>query len=135
MSEERLEIIRAFYNAWNRRAWDETLANAAPDIEFDLTRNAGEWRGVHVGSDQVTRMFERFVEPWESIEMEVRDCVDGGEQVVTRHSAHFVGRDGIALDVEGPWVWTFRDGDVITKIVAYDDFEQALAAAGLPSDS
>src|SRR5262245_43196287 len=130
MSERNLEIIRDFYDAWNRRAWPEALTHAAPDMEFDLTRNSGEWRGVHVGNDQLTRMFERFVEPWESVRIELEECVDGDDQVVSRHRAHFVGRGGIALDVEGPWAWTFSDG-LITRVVAYDNFDEALAATGL----
>ena len=124
------EIIRHYSEAWNRRDWDATLTDAAPDVEFDLTANRGEWRGVHVGADQVKRMYERFVEPWESVHLELVEVIEGDRHAFTVHKGSFVGRDGISLEVEGPWCWTFSDG-LVTRIVGCEDRESALAAAGL----
>jgi ketosteroid isomerase-like protein len=67
MSQENVETIRAAMDAWNRGDWDEALKDAALDVELDNSSNAGEWHGVHRGPDQVKLMWEKFVEPWESV--------------------------------------------------------------------
>jgi ketosteroid isomerase-like protein len=126
MLARNLEIVQAFFDAWNRGAWDEALEGASPDVEFDMSANAGEWRGVHVGTDQVKRMFDRFVEPWESVRLDLHKCIDAGDRAVTHHSGHFVGRDGIRAEVQAGWGWTFHDG-LLTRVVAYHDPDEALA--------
>ena len=133
MSQESVEMIRAAMKAWNRGDWDEALKDAAPGFAVDNSRNAGEWRGVHHGPDQTKRMWEAFLEPWESVRLEVTEFIEANEGVVvTRQEAHFVGRDGIELP--GPtrsgWVWTIRDGK-LAYLVIYNDLDEALKAAGL----
>jgi ketosteroid isomerase-like protein len=133
MSQENVEMIRAAIEAWNRGDWDEALKDAAPDFELDNSTNAGEWRGVHRGPDQAKRMWRAFLEPWESVRIEVSEFIEADEGVVvTRQKANFVGRDGIA--VPGPtrsgWLWTIRDGK-LTYLAIYNDLDDALEAAGL----
>ena len=130
MSQENVEIMRAAMDAWNRGDWDEALKEAAPDIVLDNSSNAGEWRGVHRGPDQVKRMWEKFVEPWESVRFEVDEFIDAGDHVVTRQTATFRGRDGIQVEVHTAWCWTFHDG-ALTRLVASNDPDAALEAAGL----
>lgn len=132
MREENVEAIRAAMEAWNRGDWEEALKDAAPDFVVDNSMNLGEWRGVHRGTDQVQRMWQKFTEPWESVHIEIDEFIDAGEGVVlTRQTARFVGRDGIELP--GParsgWLWTFRDGAAV-RLVAYNNFDEALEAAG-----
>ena len=133
MSQENVEMIRAAMEAWNRGAWDEALKDAAPGFELDNSSSAGEWRGVHRGPDQAKRMWEAFLEPWESVRIEVSEFIEADEGVVvTRQKAHFVGRDGIELP--GPtrsgWLWTIRDGK-LAQLAIYNDLNEALEAAGL----
>jgi len=133
MPQEDVEMIRAAMEAWNRADWDEALKDAAPGFEVDNSSSAGEWRGVHKGRDQAKRMWEAFLEPWESVRIEVSEFIEANEGVVvTRQKAHFVGRDGIELP--GPtrsgWVWTIRDGK-LAYLVIYNDLDEAFEAAGL----
>ena len=133
MSQENVEMIRAAMEAWNRGAWDEALKDAAPGFELDNSSSAGEWRGVHRGADQAKRMWEAFLEPWQSVRIEVSEFIEADEGVVvTRQKAHFVGRDGIELP--GPtrsgWLWTIRDGK-LAHLAIYNDLDEALEAAGL----
>jgi ketosteroid isomerase-like protein len=130
MSQENVESIRAGMDAWNRGDWDEALKEATPDIVLDNSSNAGEWRGVHRGPEQVKRMWEKFVEPWESVRFEVDEFIDAGEHVVTRQTATFRGRDGIQVEVHTAWCWTFHDG-ALTRLVASNDPDAAFEAAGL----
>jgi ketosteroid isomerase-like protein len=133
MSQDNVEMIRAAMEAWNRGAWDEALKDAAPGFELDNSTSVGEWRGVHSGPGQAKRMWEAFVEPWESARIDVTEFIEVSDGVVlTRQKAHFVGRDGIELP--GPtrsgWLWTIRDGK-LTHLTIYNDLDEALEAAGL----
>src|SRR4051812_16035496 len=110
MSQENVEIVRASLDAWNRGDWDAALAAAAPDLVFDNSGTAGEWRGVHRGRDQVKRMFAAFVEPWGSVRTEVEEYIDAGDHVVARVTGRFLGRDGIEVQNKVGWCWTFHDG-------------------------
>jgi ketosteroid isomerase-like protein len=130
MSQRNVEIVRASMDAWNRRDWDAALAAAAPDALVDNTRTAGEWRGVHRGRDQIMRMWEVFLEPWESMRVEVEQYIDAGEKVVVRVTGWFAGRDGIEVQTKNAWCFTLHEG-LITHVLISNDFEDALAAAGL----
>jgi ketosteroid isomerase-like protein len=130
MSQEIIEIVRAAMDAWNRGDWDEALKDAAPDVELDNSSNTGEWRGVHSGPDEVKRMWKKFAEPWESVRFEIDEFIDAGEHVVTRQTGQFTGRDGIQVETQTGWCWTFRDG-VLTRLFASNELNDALEAAGL----
>jgi len=130
MSRENAEVVRTFIDALNRRDWDAALAVAAPDVVIDASGNAGEWRGVHRGRDQVKRACELFVEPWESVRVEVEDYIDAGKHVVTRMTGRFMGRDGIEVQAKVGWCLTLHD-ELVTHVLAANDFEVALKAAGL----
>jgi ketosteroid isomerase-like protein len=131
MSEENVEIVRAFIDALNRGDWDAAVEDFASDIELDATRALGEWRGVHTGPGEAMRAWERFVEPWDSVNSEVEELIDGGEQVVSRLSATLRGRDGIELKTRNSWLWRFRDGQVTRLVIGYETTQEALDAAGL----
>lgn len=131
MSEENLEIVRAFVDAMNRRDLDAACQDFALDVEVDSTRFLGEWRGVHTGRAQAMRALERFVEPWESVRSEAEELIDIGGQVVARLVATLSGRDGIEVTARNSWLWTFRDGQVTRVVTGYETTREALEAAEL----
>jgi ketosteroid isomerase-like protein len=126
MSQENVEIVRASLAAVSRRDWDKALEDAAPDIEVDNSSNTGEWRGVHSGPDEVKRLWEKFMEPWESVRTEIDEIIEADNHVVTRQTGYFVGRDGIQVTARQAFCWTFRDGVLISN-----ELTDALKAAGL----
>ena len=130
MSQENVETVRAALAAWNRRDWDEALKDAAPDVEVDNSSNTGEWRGVHRGPREVKRLWEKFMEPWESVRIEIDETLEADNHVVTRQTGHFVGRDGIEVATQTAWCWTFRDGQ-LTRVLISNELIEALEAAGL----
>jgi ketosteroid isomerase-like protein len=130
MSQENVEIVQAATDAWNRGDWDEALKDAAPDVELDNSSDTGEWRGVHRGPDEVKRMLKKFVEPWESVRIEIDEIIEADNHVVTRTTGHFVGRDGIQVETRTAWCWTFRDG-LVTRLLSSNELDEALEAAGL----
>jgi ketosteroid isomerase-like protein len=130
MSQENVETVRAALAAMSRRNWDEALKDAAPDIEVDASSNTGEWRGVHRGPDEVKRAWEKFMEPWESVSIDIDEIIEADNHVVTRTTGHFVGRDGIVVTARQAFCWTFRDGQ-LTRLLASNELTDALEAAGL----
>jgi len=133
MSEENVEKVRAGLNAWSRGDWDAALKDAAPDVVLDNSTNAGEWRGVHHGAEEIKRMWGLFTEPWERVEIELTDVIESrNDRVVTSTQARFYGRDGIELP--GPtrsgWIWEFRDG-LLVRLTVFNDLRDALEATGL----
>jgi ketosteroid isomerase-like protein len=133
MSQENVDKVRAALEAFSRGDWDAALKDTAPDAVIDNSTNIGEWRGIHRGHDAIRRMWERFTEPWEKVEIEVVEVIEARDDlVVTSTRARFVGRDGIELP--GPtrsgWVWQFRDGQLVHNAI-YNSLDEALKAAGL----
>ena len=133
MSQENVEIVRAAMDAWNRGDWDEALKHATPDLVLDSSLNAGEWRGIHHGPDQVKRAFQMLTEAWQSVHIEISEFIEAEQGVlVTRQKSRFVGRDGIELP--GPtrsgWLWKLRPGKIVYA-ATYNDLNEALEAAGL----
>lgn len=128
-----MEKIRASLQAWSRGDWDAALKDAAPDMVLDNSTSIGEWRGVHHGAGEIKRMWRRFAEPWERVEIELADVIESrDDRVVTSAQARVYGRDGIELP--GPtrsgWIWEFRDG-LLVRLTIFNDLRDALEATGL----
>src|SRR3954468_17499170 len=64
MSQENVEIVRAFYAAYNRGDLDAVLNDLAPDFTLDWSRAMGPQRGVY-GADRVRQFFDDFAEIFE----------------------------------------------------------------------
>ena len=43
-------------------------------------------------------------------------------------TTHFRGRDGIEVNAQATWVWTFR-GDEVARLALFQDRDEALAEA------
>jgi ketosteroid isomerase-like protein len=61
MPRENVEIVRAMYEAMNRRDWDAVFAEASPEIEWE-TDPRHPRAGTYRGQDQ----FRRFKEDLEA---------------------------------------------------------------------
>ena len=131
MSQENVRQVRAAIEAWNRGDLDAALAVAAPDLEVDTSSTVGEWRGIYRGRDAARRFWQTFfVDPWESVRVEIDEVIEADDHVVTRRTGHFVGRDGIEVTNRTAWCWTFRGGE-LTRLLVANRLDEALEAAGL----
>lgn len=131
MSPRNVEVVLASIESWNAGDWDGASRDAADDVVIDNSTVEGEYRGVHRGPEQAKRLFERFVEPWESVRLEVVEAVDAGDRVFTWIRGHYKGRDGIEVQAQTGMCYTLEDG-LITHIYMPSDVDSARAAAGLP---
>ena len=129
MSQENVEIVKAWCDAYNREDWDAMLKDAAPGFEVDLSRAVGPWRGVF-GLDQIRRAWGEFFETWESGWLEPHEFIEAGDLVVVPSTVHLKGRGGIEVSASATSVWTIRNG-AIERMVMYQEREDALEAVGL----
>jgi ketosteroid isomerase-like protein len=129
MSQENVEIIKAFIDAYNREDWDALLKDAPPGFEWDFSRAVGPWRGVF-GLDQALRVLREFRETWESARWEPHEFIEAGDLVVVPATQHLKGRGGIEVVVSATGVWTIRNG-AIERVTMYQERQDALEALGL----
>jgi ketosteroid isomerase-like protein len=129
MSQENVEIVKAWYDAFNREDWDAMMKDAAPGFELDLSRAVGPWRGVF-GLDQSRRVLGEFNETWESARLEPHEFIEAGDLVVVPGTLHVKGRGGIEVVARGAFVWTIRNG-AIERVTMYQERQEALEAVGL----
>ena len=129
MSQENVEIVKAWYDAFNRDDWDAMVKDAAPGFVVDFSRAVGPWRGVF-GLDQIRRVLGEYRETWESARLEPHEFIEAGDLVVVPATQHVKGRGGIEVAASATLVWTIRNG-AIERITLYQEREDALDAVGL----
>jgi ketosteroid isomerase-like protein len=129
VSQENVEIVRAFFEAYNREDFEAALKDAAGNFVLDFSRSLGPYRGVY-GLDRIRGLFEEINSTFESVRFEGYEFIDADEYVVVPVTTHFVGRDGIEVKARVTHLWTIRDRAVI-RVALYQDLREALEAAGL----
>ena len=131
MSQENVEIVRAALGAFNRADWESVLKDAAPNVEFDLSRARNpDLSGVYGELGQVQRVLAEFIQNWDSMRIEPHEFIAVGDHVVVPWTAHAVGRDGIEVAARVTWTFTIREG-IIQRFCMYQEHEEALEAVGL----
>ena len=102
-----------------------------PEVTYEdttLPDHAGEtYRGV----DGVIRATERWIEPFETMTIDLERIVGTGDCLVSIHRWRATARrTGIAFDEPLAILWRFREGNVI-HFRSFRDPDEALEAAGL----
>ena len=133
MTSERVRIVSAGYEGWNRRDPEALLADLAPDVEW---RTAGVFPGlkdVYRGHEGVREFWRSMQEAWEIIEIAPRAFVEHGDKVLAEFHFYAKGRgSGATVEMEWTQVFTFR-GDVVVTVAGYSTVEAALEAEGIPT--
>jgi ketosteroid isomerase-like protein len=131
MADGDIELIRAVYQAWNRRDFDAINEFLAPEVELDASArvfNPDRYRG-HEG---FRRLADEVLDVWEEWGLEPKEFIQEGNHVLVAVRAHARGKgSGVELDELAYNIWTIRDGKVV-RIVFHYERDKALRAAGLP---
>jgi ketosteroid isomerase-like protein len=131
MSEENVEIVRAYIDAYNGGDLDSALGHLADDFEYDGSRALGPDSRRLYDRDGFRDFLVDFASSWESpVRIEPHEFLDAGERVIVPWTFHATGRDGLDLDARVTMVFTVRDG-AIAGICMYQDRGEALEAAGV----
>ena len=137
MSGDRAEIIRASYEAFNRRDVEGLREWLHPEFEVELGSSMGFDRGNYRGEQGLQRFFASYWDAFEEISIEVEELIGKGDAIVALIRARGRGAgSGAEVDARGPHLWIFRDGRVV-RLALYEPLSEALAAAveATPSDS
>ena len=132
MSQENLEIVRRFYEAWNRREEETQTEAFAPEIEFRTAGLASPvgLDAVYYGHAGLRKFTQEFREPWEQLFVDPERIIDRGEQLVALLRLRGKGRDGIEVERPFAQIWTMRGGRAV-RVEGYADQQKALEAVGL----
>ena len=131
MSQENVDVVRAAYDAFNRRDLDALWPLLDPECEVDLANSMGFDRSKYSGREGVLKFFESYWDSFDSITIEVEECIEGRDAVVVVIRA--IGRglgSGVEVDARGPHAWSFRGGRVVS-VGLHEHLEDALDVAGL----
>ena len=126
MSEENVEVVRRFFETYQRGDHDASLDCLAPDVVYKVAQEAP----AH-GPEAVRAIWERWGSAWEDLETTPEEFIDAGDRVFV--AVRYTGRgrgSGAAFDSTTYEVCTLRDGEIVDK-VEFTERSEALEAAGL----
>jgi ketosteroid isomerase-like protein len=67
MSQENVEIMRAYFDAWNKHDLDVVLAMLDPTFELDLSRSRAPYQDVYRGHAEARSRWDDLWDAWEEI--------------------------------------------------------------------
>jgi ketosteroid isomerase-like protein len=130
MSEENVEIVRRWIDAFNRGGVEMALRFLDPNVEWITTGvyiEAGTYRG-HGG---VLEYLDALAAEFDDFHSEPEELIDARDQVLVPARISARGRQsGARVDLRMTMVVSLRDG-VIIRIRNYPEKADALEAAGL----
>jgi ketosteroid isomerase-like protein len=133
VSQENVELVRAAWEAWERRDVGAIFAFYDPEIVWDQTHaGAAELSGVYRGHDGVRQFIRAWIAPFESYYARPEEFIDAGDDVVVRLRQGGRGKQsGVEVEMPPYWqVYRLRDGRAV-RIEVYSDHAEALEAVGL----
>jgi ketosteroid isomerase-like protein len=134
VSQENVENLRAFLEAWTAEAWRGAQVDVSlldPDVNYEDTTLPDHTGETYHGHEAVIGATQRWIEHYEWLQIELEQIVDAGDRLVSVQRVRARARHtGIALDEPLAYLWTFRNGKVV-HFRSYRDPEQAMEAAGL----
>jgi ketosteroid isomerase-like protein len=130
MSEETVEVVRAFSQAWNAGDRDAFRELHDPDVILRTEKNWPE-PGPYMGREAVMGFYAQARETWDNadrVEM-IGDFSHAADRVVVRWIWHAQGH-GPESKMEFTVLYTVRNGK-IREVEFFWDHDEALEAAGL----
>jgi uncharacterized protein len=130
MSQENIEVVRRFYEAWARDELPGPLELMDPEVEYVNPAEAVE-PGTRRGVPAFAQAVKKLLQSWEFWRTEIEEVTTAGDQVAVVLRYRTRGR-GSGIEVEGreSALWTLRGG----RVVRYEWFKEpgkALEAVGL----
>ena len=136
MSQEKVEIVRRSFEAFNRGGVDAVISDGSwsQEVVWDATPSRIPGLGVYRGYDEVRSFFENDwfqAFPFEEWEIEVDELIDNGNQVIAVSRQRGRGAtSGVGGELEIAQIFTLRGAEIV-HIEVYLDRVKALKAAGL----
>jgi ketosteroid isomerase-like protein len=134
MSQENVEIVRQYVDAWNRRDSDAMRGLLAADVELDRSRSIGPDPRIYRGLAEAEEFWAEWQTIWEKYRSEVDELIDADDVVAAL--GRFRGRgltSGAVVEGNIAQVLTVRNGR-IARICLFQSRNEAFEAAGLEGE-
>jgi ketosteroid isomerase-like protein len=129
-TQEKVEVMRAVMDAFNRRDGEALEALFTQDAEIVPARAALEGT-IYRGRDGGAQYCADIEDSWVGIRWEVEEIRDGSSWVLVVGRIRGRGRSsGVPLDTTAGWVARFREG-LLRSFQTFADRAAALEAVGL----
>ena len=132
MSQENVEVVRRFYESWNKQSLDGVLDCAHAEIKFDWSASRAPLSGIYMGHEGLTQFWTELQEAWEEFSLEIVEVVEcERERLVAVTVVRGRGQgSGINMEAGGAMLWTLREGKILSGKL-FQNREEALEAVGL----
>ncbi len=129
------EIVRRGYEAWNSGDLETMLAFVHPDLVWVTTGVFPGLRPSYSGHSGFREFWSSFMEPWETLEIEIEELVELDEEsMLMRVRFYARGRQDIEVDRRITNHLVMRD-EQLYRFKGYAEWEQALADFGIEDPS
>jgi ketosteroid isomerase-like protein len=130
MSQENVEIVRAHFDARNRRDLTTLFTLWRSDAEIDWSRSRGPLKGVYRGHRELETFWNELWSTFAEVQVEPHGFTEVGSEVVVPNTAHMKGREGIEVVARSAFVFTVENGQ-IARLQMFQEQAEALEAVGL----
>jgi len=132
MSQENVELVRRYYEAFARGGFDRLKEYWSDDLDHRAAKDGIDDPGPILGKDAMRKHIGDWIDTFDEFWFEAVELIDaGGDTVVAVE--RFGGRaklSGVETDQTGAVVFTIREGK-IARCREYGTRAEALEAAGL----
>jgi ketosteroid isomerase-like protein len=133
MSQENVEIVRAFYDRWDAQDLAPAFELLAPEVEWHTAPTSLSAGRTLYGVEAVLEHMDELLdaEDTEQAEATVERIVDIGEEVLVLEHEVYVGRaSGVRTEARPGGIYTVANGRIVC-VRGFMSHEEALEAAGL----
>jgi ketosteroid isomerase-like protein len=129
MSQQNLDAVVAYIDAYNRREFDTAVEAFDPEVEWILPDRQSSDSGH--GPEAVLRFWREIDETFDDLQLRPQEHVDAGDRIATRLRHYGLAKSGVEIDTElYHQVVTFREGRMV-RIEYFASWPEALEAAGV----
>jgi ketosteroid isomerase-like protein len=135
MSQEDVESVRSFFEAWNTRDTDSVVELLDADVDYLPSRKLPEARPCH-GPGEVLQFIARYLDAYSRHEWAIQKVIEaGGDRFLARVTLRVEGRDsGMKLEGDLYHCFWLRDGRFF-RVEDHMTLRGALDALGLEGET
>ena len=133
MPEKNEETVRLAYELLNRSDVEGLIRLCDEDFSIDMSERVFNPE-IYQGTQGIRRFVDGVNDAWETYLWNVTDTFVAGDVVVAMIHCEGKGREGVRVDWDVAWLWTFRQ-ETPVSLRLYRDAKEALEAAGLPGEA
>ena len=131
MSQENVEVVKAFTRSFEGGDRDEWREYFDPNVVFDTSATEMPFAGVYHGHQGIERFFREWLGTWKDYEIAHREYIDAGDAVVVVFRQSGTGRgSGVRTERDFFGLYELRESKVV-QYRMYESLQEALEAAEL----